>query len=388
MSKPRKPNNPFVTTSYVGAEYFCDREAETQRIESAISNDRNITLIARRRIGKSTLLKHVATRMATRKKNPYIFVEIDLMRTTTFAEFYIQFAEAINAKKPSGLLKKISEVDLLSRLKLGVKANETTGLPEFTADLKPAEINLNLNKLLGWLEKEEQYVVLVFDEFQQILSYPETHTEGFLRAEMMKHPSIRFVFCGSDQHLLTEMFSNKSRPFYNSTETLTIDVIPLEKYKPFIKNHFAAVKRKISEDALDYIYHACNQETSAIQIFCNQLFESGIPHITEPIAKTLFIDLINARKSPFEVMRSMLKPDSVQFQLLRAISRYDLAESITGTAFMKDNGFTNSSSILKAIKALEKAGLVAKRVGESGYFGYFVDNALMKAWLNTLPIAS
>ncbi|MDD6030317.1 MAG: hypothetical protein PUE68_05820 [Kiritimatiellae bacterium] len=36
-----KPNNPFVLIGYQGAEYFCDREAETEKLLTWIRNDSN-----------------------------------------------------------------------------------------------------------------------------------------------------------------------------------------------------------------------------------------------------------------------------------------------------------------------------------------------------------
>ena len=59
MSKEKeKIDNPFVTTGYVSAEYFCDREKETQDIIRYLTNGNNVALISPRRYGKSDLLRH------------------------------------------------------------------------------------------------------------------------------------------------------------------------------------------------------------------------------------------------------------------------------------------------------------------------------------------
>lgn len=44
-------NNPFVEFGYKGAEYFCDREQETEEIISCLHNESNVALISPRRIG-------------------------------------------------------------------------------------------------------------------------------------------------------------------------------------------------------------------------------------------------------------------------------------------------------------------------------------------------
>ena len=58
MAKERiKIGNPFVTTGYAGAEYFCDREKETADIIRYLTNGNNVALISPRRYGKSDLLQ-------------------------------------------------------------------------------------------------------------------------------------------------------------------------------------------------------------------------------------------------------------------------------------------------------------------------------------------
>lgn len=57
--KPQKmqPRNPFLVYGYANPRYFCDREAETRQMLSALENERNLTLIAPRRMGKTGLIK-------------------------------------------------------------------------------------------------------------------------------------------------------------------------------------------------------------------------------------------------------------------------------------------------------------------------------------------
>jgi hypothetical protein len=45
--------NPFVTGGYIGPEYFCNRQKETEKLLKAISSRRNVTLISLRRMGKT-----------------------------------------------------------------------------------------------------------------------------------------------------------------------------------------------------------------------------------------------------------------------------------------------------------------------------------------------
>ena len=51
--------NPFLTSGYESPEYFCDRVAETKDLIEALENDRNVTLMAPRRYGKTGLVENV-----------------------------------------------------------------------------------------------------------------------------------------------------------------------------------------------------------------------------------------------------------------------------------------------------------------------------------------
>ena len=51
-------DNPFITTGYIGAAYFCDREKETEDLVRLLTNGNNVALISPRRYGKTDLLRH------------------------------------------------------------------------------------------------------------------------------------------------------------------------------------------------------------------------------------------------------------------------------------------------------------------------------------------
>ena len=57
-------NNSFVIYGYKGAEYFCDRQKETESITRALHNERNVALISPRRIGKTGLIHHAFAQIA------------------------------------------------------------------------------------------------------------------------------------------------------------------------------------------------------------------------------------------------------------------------------------------------------------------------------------
>ena len=51
--------NPFLITGYKSREYFCDSGLESIKIRNVIENQRNITLISAKIMGKTGLNTHV-----------------------------------------------------------------------------------------------------------------------------------------------------------------------------------------------------------------------------------------------------------------------------------------------------------------------------------------
>src|SRR5437016_8707613 len=91
--------NPFVIQGYEGPAYFCDREKETQRIISAVRNNRNIALISMRRIGKSGLIEHAFNQL--QKRNDTACFYLDLFPTNSLKEFIQLFSNATIGKLDS-----------------------------------------------------------------------------------------------------------------------------------------------------------------------------------------------------------------------------------------------------------------------------------------------
>jgi predicted AAA+ superfamily ATPase len=56
MKNKTQEINPFSVLTYLGSDYFCDRENETKELLEARKNGRNVTLLSPRRMGKTGLM--------------------------------------------------------------------------------------------------------------------------------------------------------------------------------------------------------------------------------------------------------------------------------------------------------------------------------------------
>ena len=232
----RHIENPFFITNNIPAEFFCDREKETDDLTRLLTNGNNVTLYSPRRMGKTGLIYHFYETVESRE---YYTVFIDLLYTQSLQEFTYAFGkEVFNVLKSKGSKMLSVLLGTLKSLtaKLGV---DEKGMPSFNVTLGDvSKPQFTLEEIFECLEKADKPCIVAFDEFQQVAKYNETNVEALLRTYIQRMRNCRFVFSGSETHLLQEMFQSHSRAFFQSTSTMVLKAIEKEKYVQFAVDNF------------------------------------------------------------------------------------------------------------------------------------------------------
>ena len=74
-----------------------------------------------------------------------------------------------------------------------------------------------LTGIFQFLENEAQQAVVAIDEFQQVANYPEVNTEALLRSRIQNLQKTRFIFSGSNKHMMAEIFNSAKPVFFKYT---------------------------------------------------------------------------------------------------------------------------------------------------------------------------
>lgn len=369
--------NPFVLFGYAGEEYFCDREKETQELISALRNGRNITLRSPRRIGKTGLIKHVFHRLE--RTNPDIkCFYVDLFATNTLDDFVIAFGKAVIGQLDTPL-QKIENyvVSFFKSCRLYFSSDPLTGNPQLGIDLVAHNASVTLDEIFAYIRKSGQECYIAFDEFQQITEYPEKATEALLRTHVQQCPNIRFIFSGSKQHLMSEMFTSPKRPFFRSTDKMTLDVIPEKTYFDFANHWFQSVHSELSEQVFHDIYTLVNGYTAYIQKVLNRLYEMHPQIITDELVKECIDYIIRQEEDDFRRLFALLTTN--QAQVLKAIGHERVVANPTSQAFIKKYNLPAASSVKRAIDYLIDNEYIYP--SEEGYTVY---ERFMAIWLQRL----
>lgn len=197
--------NPFPIQGYFGPEYFCDREKEKNDLIEAVRNGRNVTLFAPRRIGKTGLIRHVFYHLP--KWNCIYF---DVQEAISLDDFVNGFMSAIfnGIAKRKNVLRKFQ--DWIFSMRPVISTNPHTGSFEVEIDFKSGTQQRNTMKEAMALLDASGPAVIALDEFQHIHTWGDEPlaVEGWLRSEVQKLKNVRFIFSGSQFHLLSEMFQS------------------------------------------------------------------------------------------------------------------------------------------------------------------------------------
>lgn len=371
-----KPLNPFPVHGYFGPEFFCDREGETRLLTEAIRNGRNVTLFAPRRIGKSALIHHVFHFLRPRWNCIYL----DVQESTTFKEFTNLFLTAVlnGVKNQKSLFKKIQ--DWLLSLRPVISTNPHTGNFEVEIDFKSDSQQQTSVKSALKLLDDAGPTVIALDEFQHIQSWDQKFAvESWLRSEIQHVKNVRFIFSGSQLHLLSEMFHSAKRPFYSSTQSMNLGKIEAPLYHTFINTLFKSYGKAIGVNEIDRILEWADGNTYNVQLLCNRVFAKTKKQAEGTLLDESIIEIYAENKLSYFALRNSMS--KYQWQVLTAIAIEGMVFAPTAQDFLKKYELGSGPSVLRAMEYLLSRELVYQYFLDNGQKYYQVYDIILMRWL-------
>ena len=370
-------NNPFVTKGYAGPDYFCDRCKETKDMVDLIVNDNNIALISPRRLGKTDLIRHCFEQ--TEIKDHYYTFLIDIYATSSINDFVFTLGKTIlDELKPKG--RKVWELfwrtvkSVQSEVSFDINGNPVWGIGVGNTQ----NPSVTLEEIFTYLNNADKPCVVAVDEFQQITKYGNNgKLEATLRTYIQRCNRATFVFAGSKRHLMGEIFTSPSRPFYQSVITMGLAPISVDAYTEFAVSLFLKFGKSVSPDAVRYVYQQFNGVTSCLQRVMNVMFLKadknkvcGIDDADEAIDYVLDF-LSEGFESQLEQMPEKQK------RVFMTIAFEHEVENITSGAFFHKHKMLSPSSVASAVKALLDKELITRESGK-----YRVYDSFFERWVN------
>lgn len=353
--------NPFTLNYH--PDYFCNREAELNQLKENLTNGRNTLLHSPRRLGKSALIRHLFHHFEQNGEFETIFV--DLFATRNMEELIKVFTEKILEK-----YHKKNFVEGISKLLKGISPElsfSQDGTPKISLNINESQQESTLSDLFRYLETRKKKVIVAFDEFQVIANYPQK-AEAILRTHIQELQNILFVFSGSSNHLLQQMFYSAKRPFYQSSEVMVLEKIEREAYQEFILRLFSLSKKKTEEVAIQHLLDFSEVYTYYTQAIFNQAFYKTEKKLTLENAYEIAQTYLENRKADYQSLLSLLPAN--QQKMVIAVAKNDVTKFPTSIDFIMQHKLPSVSSVSQAINALVEKEIVYKT--NEGYTVYDV----------------
>lgn len=306
----------------------------------ALHNERNVALISPRRIGKTGLIHHAFAQIAQAQPDIRCFY-MDINATRNLQQFVELFAKTVIGKSVSNDQKEES-----------------------------------LKHVLDYLKDSGKRIYVAIDEFQQIAEYPEKNVEALLRSYIQFIPNVVFVFAGSKQHIMAEMFTSAKRPFYQSSQMLSLSPIDKKVYCDFANSLMAKKNMSLSDDVFGYIYDVMDGQTWYVQHILNRLYDRGGEVDIQSVNDTIMASVMEQEVAFLNYYESLTYNQS---QLLLAIAREKAVESVLSQDFIHRHGLPASSSVSLALKSLTEREFVYKYNGR-----YIIYDRFFAIWLRNI----
>ena len=330
--------NPFLIVGYKGPDYFCDRDAETKTLISALVNGRNVTLISPRRMGKTGLIKNVFYRLKESEEST-VCIYLDIFSTQNLQDFVSLLGKAVF-------------------------------VPEHSSE--------TLKEIFEYLSKSEHECFIAIDEFQQITEYPEKGIEGLLRSYIQFLPNVHFIFSGSKRHLMESIFFSAKRPFYQSTQKMFLTTISKDSYFKFAQNLFAEAGKELDEKVFECIYNKVYGHTWYVQYILNRIYSLTIQSPTLADLNSVIENIVKEEEYLYQTYFDLLTAG--QIRLLTAIAKEGKATEINSSAFITKYNLKAASSVNVALKSLKEKDFILKDANS-----YSVSDRFFALWLKSLP---
>ena len=364
--------NPFLIKGYKSPQYFCNRLDESDMLISAIRNNQDITLFGHRRFGKSALIHHVFHKL----KKEYACVYTDIWGTSSIEDFT---KELVNGIISSKVFAKQKFSDKLLNLLKSVGASFSIGidgLPSVDVIINDHNQNFrSLEELFKFLNQLDISILFAIDEFQQIKKYEnQVPFEGKLRALTQQSNNTVFLYSGSEQHILNEIFNEYNMPFYQSTRMVSIGKIERNSYYEFITRQFKKAKREANSEIINHILDISHLHTYYVQAMSNFLYSLNIIPSSISEFEVLYREFILEKSVFYSELPERLTKQ--QFSVLKGIAKSSVVEYPTSADFMGLTKTRSSSSMYRVINSLLDKHLIIKEEGKMRLYDVFLEHYL------------
>jgi uncharacterized protein len=342
--------NPFKYGELIQDAAFCNRRVEIKRIHQAFKDAQSLILISPRRWGKSSLIDVAVDRY----KGKHRVAKLDCFGITSeeqFLETYLKIilkASHTQLQDFTATAKKFISA-IIPYLSFSIGDNDEVKVSlQLKGNPVDLDVVLDLPQKIA-REKGIRFVVCI-DEFQKIHDWPTGKAMlEKLRSCWQRHPDVCYCLYGSKRHLMANLFSDSSQPFYKFGETIFLNKIEREEWTQFLVDQFQATGKTISAEVAGMIVDRTRRHSYYVQYFARLCWSEAGSVVTPQHMENAWSNLLNDHLPLFRQTAANLTTYQVNY--IRAFCAGE--KQFSSQRVMRDYNLGSPGNIQRIEKTLE-----------------------------------
>lgn len=344
-------NAPFTFGTIILKTDFVNRQKEIKSLRQCFLSGTNVILISPRRWGKSSLVEKVAE--SFQDDNTLKICKLDIFNVRTEEDFYISFTNAVLKATSSRWDDFVTNAkQFLSQLlpQVSLASNNETAL-QFGISWKELQKNPDdiLNLAENIAQKKGIKIVVCFDEFQNIASFSDSLSfQKKLRSHFQRHQFVSYCFYGSKRHMLMEVFTDTSMPFYKFGDIIFLEKINTKEWVNFIKQRFEETNKQITDSQAKKIVELVDNHSYYVQQLAQQVWLRTTQKSNKKIIENTHQSLIQQLSLLFITLTETLT--NTQLGFLKALLNGE--QNLSSKEVINSYKLGSSANVVKLKRAL------------------------------------
>lgn len=355
--------NPFKFGSVVDGKYFTNRFKEIDDLKSILKSSNHLIIISPRRFGKTSLIKKVLKEL----ERPYVYLDLQLILSVE--DFAAQLLKRVHRLFHYEKLKSfIKKFRIIPRISINPLNNEV----DITFDSNFNETTV-LEDVLNLIDDLQKNIIVVIDEFQEINRIGKD-LDKYMRAVIQHHQHINYVFLGSQEHLMRNIFEKKNASFYHFGYLYVLNKIPKSEFKKFITRGLRGLSKELNNisDEILSVTDAHPYFTQQLAFIVYELIAQECKLSAEEIVECALNDIIRTHDMDFERLWNTF--NRTDRSVLLGMASENLPP--LSSQFQEKIKIKSASTIFSSLKRLSESGIIIKN-GQK----YDIDDPFFSRWL-------
>ena len=369
---------PFIFGKIATEKNFTDRETETANLVQSFTSLINTIIISPRRWGKSSLVNKAA-KLAMEQDRKLRICHVDLFNVRNEVHFYSLLAQKVIAATSTKWEEAVeSAKSFFSHLmpKISIGSDPTN---EVSIDFDWESIKQNPDEVLDLAEKIAKKkgvkIVICVDEFQNISGITDPdYFQKKLRSHWQQHQNVAYCLYGSKRHMMMEVFTNSSKPFYKFGNLMFLEKIDTPCLVEFFNTRFSETGKTITEDAANLIVKLVDNHPYYAQQLAQLSWLRTKDVCDVEIVREAHAALVEQLSLLFVTITETLTTQQLNY--LNALIAGEKA--ISSTDVMHRYQISSTTSIARSKAALIKNDILDNKAGEISF-----QDPIYAYWLKT-----